>query len=109
MVGIGLVIGASQIGFNWSIFMRAVNDTKPLATYRLLRAGGLRHRGVPGMLLWGIDGYAVAVCAITAVQLAIRTYYLKRLFAGFGMVRHSGPSDPAVPAGRGRRFGAAAG
>ena len=66
-----------------------MGETKPLATYGFSVLVVFAIVGVPGMLLWGIDGYAVAVCAITAVQLAIRTYYLKRLFAGFGMVRHS--------------------
>jgi hypothetical protein len=55
--------------------------------------------GIPGMLLYGLTGFAAAVIASEAVALATRTYYLTRLFEGFNVVRHCARAvAPALPA-----------
>ena len=95
----GITAAVAQIGFNWPAFQRAVGDTKPLAVHAL---GGLSTFivvGVPGLLMWGLTGYAVAIGCMTAVQLAIRTHYLRKLFGGFDLARHSARAIvPVVPA-----------
>jgi len=98
----GVTTAVKQIGFSWPAFQRAVGETRPLAVYSLVALVAFGVVGVPAMLAWGLTGYAVGVCAITAAQLVVRTYYLKRLFGAFAMVRHSlralVPSIPAVGA-----------
>lgn len=98
----GITAAVKQIGFGWPAFQRAIGQTRPLAVSGVAVFVVFIVVGVPGMLAWGVTGYAVAICAITAVQLVIRTYYLKRLFGGFAVLRHSaraiGPCLPAVGA-----------
>lgn len=100
LVGIGLVIGVSQVGFNWSIFMRAVNDTKPLFLASLVSLGLFAVVMVPALLTLGLDGYVVGLAIATLAQIAVRGYYLDKLFDGFKIVRHSiraiAPSVPAA-------------
>src|SRR5690606_578203 len=50
--GFGIAVAISQIGFNWTAFMRARNDTRGIAT---VAAGGLVSSlglTVPALLLW---------------------------------------------------------
>ena len=95
----GVTTAVKQIGFSWPAFQRAVGETRPLAVYGAAALVVFGVVGVPAMLAWGLTGYAVGICAITAAQLVIRTYYLKRLFGGFGMVRHSFKAlVPCLPA-----------
>jgi hypothetical protein len=55
---------------------------------------------LPGMALWGLDGFAAGIAVMALVSLAVRTYYLRRLFHGFRMLPHAiravAPTIPAV-------------
>lgn len=96
----GITAAVNQIGFNWPAFQRAIGQTRPLAVYGFSGLIIFVVVGVPAMLAWGVAGYAVVICTMTAVQLVIRTHFLRKLFSGFDMVRHSlralTPSVPAV-------------
>ena len=95
----GLTAAVNQIGFSWPAFQRAIGQTRPLAVYGFAACVTFLIVGVPAMLAWGLTGYAVAVCSITVVQLVMRTYYLKRLFGGFAMLRHCARAVmPCLPA-----------
>ncbi len=95
----GVTAAVGQIGFSWPAFQRAIGQTRPLAVYGLAAFVVFILVGVPAMIAWGLTGYAVAICAITGVQLIIRTHYLKRLFGGFAMVRHCARAViPCLPA-----------
>lgn len=95
----GLIAAANQLGANWSAFMRARNETRPLAINGVITLTVFIAVGVPLMFVLGMAGYVIGMAAAGAVQLATRTYYLKRLFAGFGMLRHSLRAiAPALPA-----------
>ena len=45
--------------------------------------------GIPLLLLFGLPGFAAGIAFQGLVHLAVRTYYLRRLFEGFGFVRHA--------------------
>jgi O-antigen/teichoic acid export membrane protein len=96
----GVMAGLKQIAFNWTAFHRAVGDTRPIAINGIASLVTFVVLAIPGMLLWGLTGYAVAICAMLTVQLVVRTYFLSRLFSGFRVLRHSlralVPSVPAV-------------
>lgn len=98
----GLISATSQIAYNYSIFFRAVNDTRPLFRLAILSAASFVLIAVPLILTLGLTGYALAWGAMTLIQLAGRGWYLSKLFAGFRMARHLlraiAPSIPAAAA-----------
>lgn len=98
----GLILGARQIAFNWQIFMRAVDWTRPIAVDGLAALGVFVVVTLPLMIAIGLTGYLIGMAAQQAVQLAIRGYFMTRLFDGFRFLRHIGravaPSVPAVAA-----------
>lgn len=100
LAAVGLIVGLTQIAFNWSIFMRAVNNTKPIfiaAVVNLLVFGVVM---VPALFEWGLDGYVLGLAVSVGVQILVRGYFLARLFPGFHILRHSiraiAPSIPAA-------------
>jgi O-antigen/teichoic acid export membrane protein len=96
----GLIAAADQVGFNWTAFFRARGDTRPIAIVVPLVVLAFLLAAVPGLILYGLDGFAVGMAVMTAVSLAGRTYFLTRLFPGFRMLRHFAravaPTAPAV-------------
>jgi O-antigen/teichoic acid export membrane protein len=104
----GVVCALKQIAFNWTGYHRAVGDTRPIAVNGFVGLIAFVIVLIPGMILWGLDGYAAAICAMIGVQLLVRWYYLARLFEGFKFLRHSlraiAPSIPAVAAVLGVRL-----
>jgi O-antigen/teichoic acid export membrane protein len=95
----GLIAATSQIAYNYSIFFRAVNDTRPLFRLALLSAASFFVIAVPLILTLGLTGYALGWGAMTLVQLAGRGWYLSKLFSGFRMARHFARAiAPSVPA-----------
>jgi O-antigen/teichoic acid export membrane protein len=96
----GLIAAFSQVGFNYSIFLRAVNQTRPMLVCSLLNLACFALVGVPLILALGLTGYALAFGTMTLVQIAARGFFLGRLFSGFRMARHFlraiAPSVPAA-------------
>ena len=98
LIAVALIIGATQIAFNWSIFMRALNHTMPLFISSLVNLAGFALFVVPGLILLGLTGYAIGFAATVVVNLCLRGYFLRRLFDGFKVFRHSVRAIvPSVP------------
>ena len=98
----GVVVAINQVGFNWSAFMRARADTRGIG---VVAVGGLIVSltvTIPGLLVWGLDGYMWSQIIVAAALLVLRGYYLERMFQGFKIFRHLlrsvAPSVPAVAA-----------
>jgi len=100
MQAFGLIIGFRQIAFNWTVFMRAVDRTRPIAISGLLAVASFAVVTVPLMLILGLTGYAAGMAVALIVDLAVRGYYLSRLFTRFRLAKHVAravaPSLPAV-------------
>jgi PST family polysaccharide transporter len=98
----GVTCALKQIAFSWTAYHRAVGETRPMAVNAIATLVTFVIVGVPGMILWGLDGYALGIGVMSVVQLAIRSHYLSRLLGGFGLLRHSlrafVPMVPAVAA-----------
>lgn len=98
----GLIAALNHIGFNWSAFYRARGDTRPLAVWAPITLLAFLAFALPGMIVWGLDGFAVGMALMALVSLAVRTVYLRRLFRGFRMLPHAlravAPTVPAVAA-----------
>jgi peptidoglycan biosynthesis protein MviN/MurJ (putative lipid II flippase) len=95
----GVVAAASQIGFNWDDYFFARSDTVPVAVVNVAAAVTTLGIGIPLMFAHGLTGLAIGIAAGTTVDLALRAWYLSRLFEGFALVRHALRAIlPTVPA-----------
>lgn len=84
----GLIIGIRQIGFSWTVFMRAVGRTKPIAVSGFVALANFAAVTGPLMILFGLEGFAVGTTVGMLIQLTLRGHYLRQLFPGFRLVRH---------------------
>ncbi|MFL5825776.1 MAG: oligosaccharide flippase family protein [Thermoleophilaceae bacterium] len=102
LAAFGLIAAFHQIGFNYSIFFRAVNNTRPMFVTSVVTFAGFLLVAVPLIVAFGLTGYAIGFGVMTAIQLAVRGWYLSRLFSGFHMrghlLRAIAPSIPAAAA-----------
>lgn len=95
----GIAAGLNQIGFNWTAYLRARAETKPIALANFAAMVAFLAIGIPLLLRFGLRGFAVGILLQTLVHLACRVFYLKRLFHDFGFLRHSIRGFlPTVPA-----------
>lgn len=99
---LGLMVGIRQIGFNWAGFMTATGNTRPLAINGLVIVIVFLVATMPLMFAYGLDGYLIGVAISLTAELAVRAYFLSRLFTGFNLAAHALraflPSVPAVAA-----------
>lgn len=72
----------NQVFFNWSAFLRALGTTRPLALSGVVILIAVLCLAVPGILLWGLDGYGWGMLGATVVGLGVRFFFMRRLFGG---------------------------
>lgn len=84
----GITIAVRQVAFNWVIFFTARADTKPLAISGAVQLGVFAAVTAPLMFAFGLDGYAAGMSIAVCVDLAVRGWFLSRLFEGFRIVLH---------------------
>lgn len=89
LVVIALSVGINQVAFNWMMFHRALNKTRPILVASVFGLVVFLGLVIPGMFAWGLAGYGVAFVGSTLVQIAVRTYYMRELFHDFAVLRHS--------------------
>lgn len=95
----GVTAAANHVGFNWHAFYRAKGDTRPMAVVSFVTMLAFLAAPLPLLISRGLDGFALGMVIQTAVTLAARTFYLVRLFPGFGMAKHALRAiAPTVPA-----------
>ena len=96
----GLIAAANHFGFNWDAYFRARADTRPIGVTAISGAIVFLVVLFPLLHEYDLAGLAYAFAIQTGVQLIVRAAYLRRLFAGFGLMRHAlravTPSVPAV-------------
>lgn len=98
--GVGAALG--HLGFNWIAFFMARGDTRPIAVWSLASAAAFLAVELPLILTMGLDGLAIGTLVLVGVGLAVRAFYLRRLFAGFSLAVHAlravAPALPPVAA-----------
>ncbi len=95
----GLVAAYGHIGFNWDAYFRARGETKPMAVASTAAMVAFLATGIPLLFVYDLRGLAIGVAVQAAVHVAVRAYYLKRLFDGFSFLRHAlRAALPTVPA-----------
>jgi O-antigen/teichoic acid export membrane protein len=95
----GVTCAFGQVAFNWRVFLRAVNDTRPIFIGSVLDVIAFLGVGVPAMFAFGLPGYAAGFAAAIFVQILVRGYYMRRLFRfniGMQLVRAVAPTVPGL-------------
>ncbi len=97
---VGIAAAVNHIGFNWTAFLRARGQTRPIAVASVAGMLAFLVVGVPLILAIGLPGFAIGLAAQTLGQLVVRAFYLQRLFKGFRYLAHIAraflPTIPAV-------------
>jgi lipopolysaccharide exporter len=95
----GLIIGFRQIAYNWTVFIRADGETRPLAINSAVLVAAFLVITAPLILVFGVWGYAAGMAVSVVLDLGTRTYFLSKLFAEFRILPHLYRSlFPSVPA-----------
>ncbi len=94
----GIAAAISQIGFNWTAYCRALDDTRPIGVATVVQSA-VFVMTIPLFYVYGFDGYALSVMITTVAALIVRGAYLARIFRGFAIVPHTLRAVvPCVPA-----------
>jgi O-antigen/teichoic acid export membrane protein len=95
----GLIAASHQVAFNWTAYLRARGDTRPIAAVNVVVMAVFLASMIPLTILDGLNGFAIAMAITAAAALIGRTLVLVRIFPGFGMIRHSARAvAPSIPA-----------
>jgi lipopolysaccharide exporter len=95
----GLIAASHQLAFNWTAYLRARGDTRPIAAVNLVVMVVFVAAMIPLTTVDGLNGFAIAMAITAAASLVGRTYVLVRVFPAFGMIRHSARAvAPTIPA-----------
>ena len=98
----GLIAAVNHVAFNWGAFYRARGDTRPAAVVGTVVAVAFLAAVVPGLLLWGLDGFAGGMAVLVGAAMVARLHYVRRLFPGYRFavqaVRALAPTVPAAAA-----------
>ena len=98
LTAFGVICGVGQLAFNWTVFMRATNRTRPLFVAALLNVAVFAVIVLPATVEFGLTGFAIGFAIATFVQIIARIYFLRTLFPRFEMMRHTVRAlAPAVP------------
>ena len=96
----GITAAANHIGFNWSAFYRASGNTRPIAVLVAATAIVFCAVAIPLLLVYDLTGFAIGIAVMTAASLAMRSYYVAKLFPGFDVfgyvLRAVAPTLPAA-------------
>lgn len=99
LAAIGIIAGFRQIAYNWQVFMRAVNRTRPIFVGSIVNLVTFAVAFIPLMIAFGLTGYAIGMAIATVANLVSRSYFLRKLFPGFRPIRHFARSiAPSIPA-----------
>jgi O-antigen/teichoic acid export membrane protein len=85
--GLAGAAALQQLGYNWFSFYRARGDSRPQAFESAALVTGFLALAVPGLVLWGFDGFVLGRIAGVLLVLAVRFAYVRRLLPGVRLVR----------------------
>ena len=85
----GVVAALAQVCFNWDAYFRALGNTRPIAIHGWAAAITFLVVGIPLLLAFDLRGLALGIAAQAAAALAVRLFYVKRLFGDLHLLRHA--------------------
>ena len=83
----GLATAVNHVGYNWTAFVRARGQTRPIAWQAVVTVGAFLAAAVPLMYTVGLTGIGWAYAGGIAVSLLMRTFFLNRLFLDVRLTR----------------------
>jgi O-antigen/teichoic acid export membrane protein len=94
----GVTAAVNQIGFNWTAYYRALGRTRPIAVANTVLVAAVAAIALPLLVDRGVDGFAVGMAGATALFVAVRLFYVMRLFPTLGVAAHVARAlAPVVP------------
>jgi O-antigen/teichoic acid export membrane protein len=98
LIAAGLTAGVGQVAFNWSVFARALDRTRPMLVAALVNVAMFVAVCAPAIIIWGLPGYAAGLAATTLAQVAVRTVYMRAMVGRFSPWRQLGRAiGPVLP------------
>ena len=98
----GGIFALQVVGFTWQSFYAARGETRPSFVAAMLNIAAFALATVPLIFVLGIEGVLWGQAIGAAAQFVLRSVYLRRLFHGFSILRHTvrafAPVIPAVAA-----------
>ncbi|MDP9347489.1 MAG: oligosaccharide flippase family protein [Actinomycetota bacterium] len=91
----------TQLGFNWFSFYRAHGDPRPPAIEAIVAGVAFLALAVPGLALWGVDGFVAGRVAAVVLALAWRARYVRALLPGVRLGQLVGGALPPLLAAAG--------
>ncbi len=85
--GLAGAAALQQIGYVWFSFYRARADTRPQAVESVAMVATFAALAVPGLLLFGFEGFVAGRIAVSLAMLAVRERYVRALFPEIGLAR----------------------
>lgn len=76
----GITAAVGHVAFNWDAYMRATGQTRPVAVAGAAAMVAFLAGGLPLLFTFGLRGLAYGIALQTAAHLAVRAYYMRRLF-----------------------------
>jgi O-antigen/teichoic acid export membrane protein len=97
--GLAGAAALQQVGYVWFSFYRARADTAPQAVESAAMVVAFLALAVPGLFLWGFEGFVAGRIMVSLAMLAVRAHYVRALFPEIGLARIA--VRGAVPAAAG--------
>lgn len=98
LIVVGLSVGLGQVAFNWILFFRALNRTRPIFVATGVNTVVFLGVLIPAISAFGLTGYGVAFAISAGVQVVLRSFFLRQLFGGYaGAVQLARAVAPVVP------------
>jgi len=84
--GLAGAAALQQVGYVWSAFYRARGQTRVQAVESGVMVAAFLLLAVPGLVVWGFDGFVAGRIATSVLMLAVRRHYVHRLFPDASLV-----------------------
>jgi O-antigen/teichoic acid export membrane protein len=99
--GLAGAAALQQVGYVWFSFYRARAETRPQAVESAAMVAAFLALALPGLALWGFEGFVAGRIAVSLAMLAVRERYVRALFPELGLLRLGlrGAAPAAVGAG----------
>jgi O-antigen/teichoic acid export membrane protein len=96
---LGISAALNMIGFNWTAFARARNETRWIATSAVVQTVAVLAVGIPLLVSHGLAGFGWGMISGTVAGLLVRHVWLTRLFPPRAIALHVARSFlPTLPA-----------